>query len=42
MKNKRDSRRKNELVTGRHIPIYIYEGKNEMRGKIYGKTLKEV
>ena len=36
-----DSRKKNELITGRCIPIYIYEGKNEMRGKINNESLKK-
>ena len=30
---------KDELITGYRIPIYIYEGKNKMRGKIYSKML---
>ena len=36
-----DNGRKDELIMSRRIAIDIYEGKNEMRGKIYGKTLKE-
>ena len=40
-KNPHDSRRENELITGHRILIDIYEGKNEVRGKIYGKPLKE-
>ena len=32
-KDSRDSRRKNELITSRRIPIDIYKGKNEVRGK---------
>ena len=39
--NLRDSRRKNELITGRHILINIYKEKYEVRGKIYAKPFKE-
>jgi len=39
-KNSRDSRKENELIMGRHIPIDIYKGENEVRGKIYSKSLK--
>ena len=39
--NLRDSRRKNELITGCHIPIDIYKGENEVRGKIYSESLKK-
>ena len=39
--NPRDSRRKNELITGRRIPIDIYKGEYEVRGKINGKSLKK-
>ena len=28
-----DSQRKKELITGRHIPIDIYKGYDEVRGK---------
>ena len=28
-----------ELIMGRRIPVYIYDGKNEMRGKIYSEIL---
>ena len=41
VKNPRDSQWKNELIMGRRIPIDIYEGQNEMRGKINGKLFKE-
>ena len=41
VENPRDSRRKNELITSRSIPIYIYEGKNEVREKIYSESLKK-
>jgi len=34
VKDPRDSGKKNELITGRCIPIDIYEGYNEVRGKI--------
>ena len=34
-----DSRRKNELIMGRRIPIDIYERKNEMKRKVYGEVL---
>ena len=40
-KNLHDSRRKNELITGHRILIDIYKGEYEVRGKIYGKPLKE-
>ena len=40
VKNPHDSRRENELITSRHILIDIYKGKYEMRGKVYGKSLK--
>ena len=40
-KKTRDSGRKNELITSRRIPINIYEGKHEMRGKINREALKE-
>ena len=40
-KNPRDSRRENELVTGRHILIDIYKREYEMRGKIDNKSLKK-
>ena len=40
-KNLRDSRRKNEFITGRRIPIDIYKGLNEVRGKINDKPLKQ-
>ena len=36
-----DSQRKNELITGRRIPIDIYKGENEVRGKIYSESLKK-
>ena len=39
--NPHDSRRKNELITGHRIPIYIYEGENEVRWKIYSESLKK-
>ena len=35
----RDSRREDELITGCRIPIYVYDGNNKMRGKIYSKML---
>ena len=40
-KNSCDSQRENELITGRHIPIDIYKGQNEVKGKINGKPLKK-
>ena len=40
-KDPHDSRRKNELVTGRHILIDIYEGYGEVRGKINRKSFKK-
>ena len=39
--NSRDSRRKNELITGYRILIDIYKGEYEMRGKVNGMPLKE-
>ena len=33
-KNSHDSRRKNELITGRRILIDIYEGQDDVRRKI--------
>ena len=33
-----DNRRKNELITSFCIPIDIYKGKNEVKGKIYSKS----
>ena len=36
-----DSGRKDELIMSRRIAIDIYEGKNEMRGKINREALKE-
>ena len=35
-----DSRRKNEFITSRCIPINIYEGKNEVIGKINKESFK--
>jgi len=37
----RDSRRKNEFITSRHIPIDIYEGENEVRGKSVKSPLRK-
>ena len=39
--NPRDSHRENELIIGRHIPIDIYKGEYEVRGKVNGKPLKK-
>ena len=39
--NPHNSQRKNVLIKGRHILIYIYEGLDEVRGKINGKPLKK-
>ena len=39
--NPHDNRRENEFIIGLCIPIYIYEGKNEVRGKIYSEFLKK-
>ena len=39
--NPRDSRRKNEFIIGRRIPININEGENEVRRKIYRESLKK-
>ena len=40
-KNSCDSQRENELITGRHILIDIYNGEYEVRGKIYNESLKK-
>ena len=37
----RDSRRKNELITGRRIPMNIYKGEYKVRRKINGKSIKK-
>ena len=37
----RDSQRENELITDRRIPIDIYKGEYEVRGKVYGNLLNE-
>ena len=37
----RESRRENKLIIGCRILIDIYKGEYEMRGKVYGKPLKE-
>ena len=34
-----DSGREDELIMGHRIPIDIYDGKNEMWGKIYSEML---
>ena len=41
VENSRDSQRKNELITGRHIPIDIYKEKNEVRRKINSESIKK-
>ena len=41
VKNLHDNSKENKLITDRRILIDIYKGKYEMRGKIYGKPLKE-
>ena len=38
-KGSHDSRNKNELITGRRIPIDIYDRDNEMNGEVNGKIL---
>ena len=35
----RDSRRKNELIAGRHIPIDIYKGLNIVRREVNREIL---
>ena len=40
-KELRDSRRKNELITGRRIPIDIYKGEYEVRREVNRKILNE-
>ena len=37
----RNSRRENKLTMGYRILIDIYKGEYEVKGKIYGKPLKE-
>ena len=37
----RDSKKKDKLITSRHILINIYKGENEMREKVYSKVLNE-
>ena len=39
VKDPHDSRRKNELITGRHIPIDIYDRDNEMSGEVNREVL---
>ena len=39
--NPRDSRRKNELITGHYILIDIYKGEYKVRGKINNESLKK-
>ena len=39
VKDPRDSRKKNELITSCRIPIDIYDRDNEMRGEVNGKVL---
>ena len=41
VQNPRDSRRKDELITGRRIHMNIYDIQNEVRGKIYSELLKK-
>ena len=41
VKNPCDSRRKNELITGRRIPIDIYNEEYKVRRKINGKSIKK-
>ena len=41
MKKFCNSRRKNELITSRRIPKDIYEGEDEVRGKINKESLKK-
>ena len=40
VKNPRDSRRKDELITGRRILKNIYQRQNKVGGEVYGKMLK--
>ena len=40
VENSHDSQMENELIMGCRIPIDIYEEENEVRGKIYSKSLK--
>ena len=39
-KNPRDNKRENELIISCHILIDIYKEEYEVRGKVYGKSLK--
>ena len=40
-KEPRHSRRKNELIKGRRIPINIYKGENKVRKEVNRKILNE-
>ena len=37
LKDPRDSRRKDELITSSNVPIHIYDRCDEVRGKVDGK-----
>ena len=37
----RDSKRKDKLITGRHVSIDIDERENKVRREVYGKVLNE-
>ena len=39
-KNPHDSRRENMLIMGYRILVDIYKGEYEVKGKVYGKSLK--
>ena len=40
-KNPHDSKMENKLITGHRIPIDIYKGEYEVRGKVYGNPLNK-
>ena len=41
VKNSRDSRKKDEFIMGRYVPIDIYEGKDKVRREVNRKILNE-
>ena len=41
VKKSRDSRRKNELITGRHILINIYKGEYKVRREVNREILNK-
>ena len=41
VENPHDNQKKNELITGRRIPIDINKGENEVKRKVYRESIKE-